>query len=369
MISVNDFPAQGNGIVSGASGSRQHRTARAFHKLLPVLLPVSIYFLHGCTSVPDNYPGQWPDRLYTSAQDCPDITGTYSNPGDGSAREYLFDSITNEGIFGIHECTDCKVIVEWMDPGQDQLSVTLQDATGAVLEDALLNKDKGDFTCQEGAISIKYLVAAEFVLVGGIRSGTRKYYLSEDGSLIAEDAFTSAGHVYVYVPAARKSTAYTRWLRVDDAGKKQAADYEARTLVLAGKLQDIPEAATKGNLAPAPLPGSTAGVWWEIFRLSVSRGEPDFGALCRAADQGDSRARRELGYLYYHGLHGVRKDPVLSAFWYGLVESYSQDPDSFSTGREQLTPEQLGELKDRYINWKPGHCERELYGTGPGNTS
>jgi len=52
--------------------------------------------------------------------------------------------------------------------------------------------------------------------------------------------------------------------------------------------------------------------------------------------------------------------------WYGLVESYSQGPDSFSTGREQLMPEQLTELKNLYINWKPGHCERELSGIESG---
>ncbi len=309
--------------------------------ILAVLFPVSLLALQGCASAPGNYPAQWPERVITSKQGCPDISGTYNNPDNGRNPAYLYDSITNAGIiFGTHECIDCKVILGWTDPEQNQLSVTLQDATGSTLETTLLEQDRDEFSCTEGAILIKYLAAAEFVIAGGIRSGTRKYYLAEDGSLILDDHFSAVGH-YFYIPLANKTIDYVRWLRADAGGLKRAADHEAR------------------NHASS----------WELFKSNDSRGEPDFRTLCTAADQGDSRARRELGYLHYHGLYGVRKDPVLSAMWYGLIESYSQGPDNFNTGREQLTPEQQTELVNLYINWKPGHCERELSGIESGKTN
>jgi len=327
--------------------------------LLPV--PVLLFILQGCASAPGHKPAQWPERVITSKQDCPDISGTYNNQGSGSGYNYLFDSMTNEGVFGRHEGADYKVILALSAPDQNRLTMKLQDAAGSTLEEALLEQDKGEFSCKEGAITIKYLAGAEALVIGAIRSGTRKYYPGEDGSLIHEDHFSAAGH-YFYIPLANKGIDYIRWLRADADGRKLAADYEARSLQLGGYSQQEAEAAAKALPLSMPVTTPTAEQSWEIFKLSNSRGEPDFKALCGAADQGDSRARRELGYLHYHGLHGVRKDPVLSAMWYGLIESYSQGPDSFSTGREQLTPEQLTELKSLYINWKPGHCEREISG-------
>jgi TPR repeat protein len=110
---------------------------------------------------------------------------------------------------------------------------------------------------------------------------------------------------------------------------------------------------------------------WELYKRSKSRGEHDFKWLCKAADQGNYRARGELGYLHHYGLYGVRKDLVLSAMWYGLVESGGPNPKGVNNIHKQLklTPEQLIEVKRLYLNWKPGHCEREIFGTEPNNTN
>ncbi len=68
------------------------------------------------------------------------------------------------------------------------------------------------------------------------------------------------------------------------------------------------------------------------------------------------------------GVNGVRKADF-ECHVVCLIESHSRSPDSFNTGREQLTPEQLTELVNLYINWKLGHCERELSGIESGKTN
>ena len=107
---------------------------------------------------------------------------------------------------------------------------------------------------------------------------------------------------------------------------------------------------------------------WQLYKYRKSRGEHDFKWLCKAAEQGDYRARWELGYLHQRGLHGVRKDLVLSVMWFNLVESDGHNPGGVGYIRKLLTPEQLNEAEQLYVNWKPGDCEREIYGTGHDNT-
>jgi hypothetical protein len=106
---------------------------------------------------------------------------------------------------------------------------------------------------------------------------------------------------------------------------------------------------------------------WELYKRRKSRGEYDYKWLCNAAEQGDYRARWELGYLYHYGLHGVRKDLVLSVMWYSLVESDGHDPKGVDNIREQLTPEQLTEAEHLYDAWKPGQCEHDLIPDNPRN--
>jgi len=105
-----------------------------------------------------------------------------------------------------------------------------------------------------------------------------------------------------------------------------------------------------------------AAAQWELYKRSKSTGVPDLRVLCEAAEQGDYRARWELGYIYNNGLYGVRKDLVLSIMWYSLVESDGHDPAGVDNIRKQLTPEQLTEAEHLYETWKPGQCKREMFG-------
>lgn len=110
---------------------------------------------------------------------------------------------------------------------------------------------------------------------------------------------------------------------------------------------------------------------WELYKLSKIHGEHNFKWLCKAADQGNHHARGELGYLHHYGLYGVRKDLVLSAMWYGLVETGGPNPKDVDNIHKQLnlTPDQLREVKRLYLNWKPNQCERELFGIKTNDTN
>ena len=98
----------------------------------------------------------------------------------------------------------------------------------------------------------------------------------------------------------------------------------------------------------------------ERKNVLLGSGEYDFKQLCTAAEQGDFRARWELGYIYYNGLYGVNKDLAQSVMWYSLVEIDGHNLKGVDNIREQLTPEQLIEAEHLYENWKPGGCERDL---------
>lgn len=99
---------------------------------------------------------------------------------------------------------------------------------------------------------------------------------------------------------------------------------------------------------------------WQLYKHKELRGK--YKRLCEAAEQGDYRAQWELGYLHANGLYGVRKDLVLSAMWYGLVESAGHNPGGVDTIRERLTLEQRIKAEHLYENWNPGQCEREIFG-------
>lgn len=99
---------------------------------------------------------------------------------------------------------------------------------------------------------------------------------------------------------------------------------------------------------------------WQLDKRRELHGK--YKRLCEAAEQGDYRAQWELGYLHANGLYGARKDLVLSAMWYGLVESAGHSPGGVDTIRERLTPEQRIKAEHLYENWKPGQCEREIFG-------
>lgn len=108
---------------------------------------------------------------------------------------------------------------------------------------------------------------------------------------------------------------------------------------------------------------------WRLYSRRKHDGEYGFKWLCRAAEQGDNRARWELGYIYQRGLYGVRKDLVMSVMWFSLLEPEGYGSGSAETIRKLLTPEELNRAKYLHENWEPGQCEREILGTEPSNSN
>jgi len=120
--------------------------------------------------------------------------------------------------------------------------------------------------------------------------------------------------------------------------------------------------ATEGTLLHE-LKLDNAVAQWELYKQNKSHGEFDYELLCKSAESGNYRAQWELAFLHSNGGFGVRKDLVLSAMWYRLVESAGYNPIGVDTILEQLTPSQRIEVENLYKSWKPGQCEREIFGT------
>lgn len=95
----------------------------------------------------------------------------------------------------------------------------------------------------------------------------------------------------------------------------------------------------------------------------VERGHPSsLKWLCRAADQGQRHARRELAEQYVRGTYLVPRDPVQAQVWYRLAvedgaEEYRGELDAITA---RLTPEQILEAERRHGAWAPGQCEQAL---------
>jgi hypothetical protein len=178
-----------------------------------------LLIIQGCGPRIYTYPEEWPSSAIAAERGCQDIAGTYRNSGSSSenmADVYLFDTITNEGIFGTHECTYCVVTLAWSDSELSELLVTLRYAGGGpIIEQVVLKRDEGDFACESGAISTEYVTGFEAYVEGYIESGTRKFFMADDGSLILKENATVMGHMLVVIPGGWTQTIYSRWLRQD----------------------------------------------------------------------------------------------------------------------------------------------------------
>lgn len=324
------------------------------------LLPLS-----GCVSYP-NYPSGW-SSLEAPREDCESLSGAYWNRGywnrSGASdfgishlatKLFHYDDAFREGV----ERVEITAVKE----GALEVKAIAKDGTA---QSKRYLASKGEFTCSAGKIEIPYSDASAIggPLVMGASKGVNTLAKAQDGSLVVKDAAAGVGLVLLVIPAAMDGHEWSRFESVATGKPADPAPFAIRPGTFGARAGSANEPAPPDHSSPESMAGNMSAQWWELFKVSSTHGKPDLKALCKAADLGDVRARREMGYLYYHGLHGVRKDPVLSAMWYGLVESYRQGPDSFNTGREQLTPEQLTELKSLYINWKPGHCEGEIFGS------
>lgn len=215
------------------------RISRRCSPVLATLFLFVSFTLQGCSAVL-TYPTDWPAIMPMQKSGCPDITGTYQNLGKSQSgnKKYLFDTLTNEGIFGAHEHAGLFVKLEWVSSDQNNLLVTLLDYSGDV-EQTLLNKTNGDFSCIDGALVVEFTEGMELIFEGYIDSGIRKFRLADDGSLVLEENSTYLAHFTFVIPVVVKSTSHTIWYR----GSGRSRFYTFRELA-----QIVENAESRGDL-------------------------------------------------------------------------------------------------------------------------
>lgn len=254
--------------------------------VLSFTLLLTLCVLQGCSSTYD-YP--LATRALKLDHECRDIAGVYRNRGHtkepgGTEDVYLFDKITNEGFVGTHGCGSCTVTLAWSDSDLSELLVTLHYPSGLKLEEATLKRESGDYTCEDGLVSVGFAEGYEIYIQGGIASGTRKYYLEEGGSLIQKEHATVLAHTWVVIPQVQEYTDYSLWGR---AGQHKRSLY-----LLAMDSDNIRD------------------------RREL---------LCQSAIKGNSNAAAQLGLMYAAGLDGIKADLVESYRLYGWAQRLGQE--------------------------------------------
>jgi hypothetical protein len=262
------------------------RKMRGFLALvLTLILLPAFATLQGCSSTSEY---SFAPRALTLEHDCRDIAGVYRNRGDTNdhyAKDsvYLFDKITGEGYFGMHGCGSCSVTLAWIDSDLSELLVTLHYPSGHTLEEVTLKHENDDFTCEDGMVSVGFTQGIEVIIDGYIASGTRKYFLAEDGSLVQEEHFILLGHTLIAIPWGMEYTSYTLWPRA-------------------------------GNNTHS------------LYRLAMDSDDnrDRIELLCQSAIEGEPYAAAQLGLIYAAGLDGIKPDLVESYKWYGLADRLGQ---------------------------------------------
>jgi len=76
----------------------------------------------------------------------------------------------------------------------------------------ILDRRKEDFTCIDGAMSVKYTEGMEVIFEGFIETGERSYRITVDGALVREQSGVYAAH-FTVIPVIVASTTHAIWFR------------------------------------------------------------------------------------------------------------------------------------------------------------
>lgn len=84
--------------------------------------------------------------------------------------------------------------------------------------------------------------------------------------------------------------------------------------------------------------------------------------LCRAADQGMSRAQIELAEQYEHATRMIHQDLAQSYIWYSLAARGGVEDSRSKLEKltNNMTLEQIEEAEKKLAAWTPGQCEQAL---------
>ena len=140
------------------------------------------------------------------------------------------------------------------------------------------------------------------------------------------------------------------WGRIATTDAKQTQDC----------LQKLIESKGKSTLRTRAECGEANAQWYLYFteRADIS----SLKWLCRAADQGMSRAQIELAEQYEHGTRMIHQDLAQSYIWYSLAARGGVEDSRSKLEKltNNMTLEQIEEAEKKLAAWTPGQCEQAL---------
>jgi hypothetical protein len=171
------------------------------------------------------YPNEWPRRLASDGEVCPDISGSYVNfaaqvSGERARGNALSDLLANEVGSGSNDCRACMVKITWLDSERRELSVEFGAQSGDNQVDGkgerlVLNRADKEFSCADGVLTLPVSRGGTVILASGMEIGHCDLVPAEDGSLIAYQDYTLAGYVLVF-PVGGKERTFSRFERIPD---------------------------------------------------------------------------------------------------------------------------------------------------------
>jgi hypothetical protein len=176
-----------------------------------------LHHLAGCSAQYPR-PEDWPPAIEIT-EGCPDIAGIYYNGPEsvsGTSDSYLFDELTREGIWGVHECNYCPVEIRWANEERSELLISIQSYNeynlSSRLEKVQIKQSESDFRCENGKLIVDYAMGFEAIFEGMLLVGSRTFGKAADGSLTRADKHDAYAHTWIYIPIVLQDVEeHARW--------------------------------------------------------------------------------------------------------------------------------------------------------------
>ncbi len=171
---------------------------------------IVVAVLSGCaslTGISPDYPEDWPPVAASPGVECADLSGIYQNLATYSYLPMTGANSLAFRLLGEMADSDSVVLVY----SSATLRVEARSNKGPVKVN-VLSKDKGDFSCSEGAFVLPGVIHSDADGTGGYRSESRLYLRrAEGGALIGEERSSGIGAAFWLIPVAGWQTFWYQW--------------------------------------------------------------------------------------------------------------------------------------------------------------
>ena len=162
----------------------------------------------GCV-ITSEYPDDWPKPGVSMNGDCPDISGTYEDVGQGSldgewkslSKTFFQSELASEGPVGIEQPDSESLVVKVTSDGIDSATRSLQRA-------------QNDFWCEDGKLWVSDVDKTLRVWAVARGRDNIGFSKADDGSLLSEFDSKGGGLVF-FIPVYGAVTSYFRWRAVE----------------------------------------------------------------------------------------------------------------------------------------------------------